>query len=393
MDARAHGQLLVDTLHLGDAGDDDHAALASGWSRVDQDVLVAQAVREGAELWLHRRLRAAQVVLAVGPRDALEVAARHVRARTMRADAALARVAAIFATADVAMVPLKSAALRRLTSRLPLADARASADVDVLVPEHEADRATIVLRGKHFSPVVATGAVPEGHHHRAPLADDTGVAVEVHATTHPAVRPAEAWRRATRDAQGAAIDGVPLQLPCDTELLWHALAHAHLDASDHARIGLRLRYWLDGAVLIAGGTIDWATIRSRLDGGELRPPELARAWLWWAAALAGRTLGFAELGASEVGALDLPRLLAWRLHVHADHPADSRWREKLLEEGARAEAGLPRRGKEAGNSPATAARRAAAALAARAAYSAWRAGLATSDDFTGEYPAPVSPPA
>ncbi|MBI2795875.1 MAG: nucleotidyltransferase family protein [Gemmatimonadetes bacterium] len=392
MDALLHGRLLCDTLRLGDLDDGERARLAALWRDADQGALVALALHEGAELWLQRRLKAAEIALADDARATLGAAATRVRAGVMRADAALARVAGIFASAGVEMVPLKSAALRRLTGRLPLADARGVSDVDLLVPELEADRASVVLRGHQFVPLQAEESRPPGHHHRVPLADAWGVAVELHESTHQAVRPAEAWRRATHRPQLAWIDGHQLQLASDTELLWHALVHANRDAGEQARIGLRLRYWLDGAVLVAGSVIDWSLIRSRLDGGELDSPELARAWLWWAASLAGRSLGFSEIGMGELGALDLPRLLAWRLHVLARHSAESRWREKLLEEGARAEGGLPRRARNPGASFVAGARSAAAALAARAAHAAWKAGLRGSDGFTQEFPAPTTPP-
>ena len=375
MDALSQGRLLCDTLRVTAADDGERARLATMWRDADRGALVALAMHEGAELWLQRRLKPLGIGLGDTAHATLDAAARRTRAGTMRADAALAHVTAIFAAAEVEVIPLKSAAMRRLTGRLPLADARGAADVDLLVREVEADRACAVLREHHFVPLVSETARPVNHHHRAPMADQSGTAVELHVTTHATVVPREAWRRATMQPQLAEVDGHRVQLPGDTELLWHALAHASRDATEEARLGLRLRYWLDGAVLVAGGTIDWTVIRERLDGSELESPELGRAWLWWAAVLGGRALGLDEIGTGEIRALDLPRLLAWRLRVLGEHPPESRWREKLLEEGARVEAGVPGRPGGEGSSLYAAARHAIATQAARARYALWRAGL------------------
>ena len=395
MDARAHCELLLDTLRLGAASEDhDRAGLADRWAAANQDVLVAHAIREGADLWLRGRLRAESIVLRDAPQQALDAAARNARARTMRADAAFGRVAAIFAAEGIQMVPLKSTALRRLTERLAFAGARATSDVDLLVREDDAERAMDALRASRFTPAEKTGPWPKNHPHLEAVVDEMGVGIEVHKTTDRAIPPAEAWRRATRDAQSAEIDNLRLQLPNDTELLWHALAHAHYDACNkvaRSTFFVRLRNWLDGAVLLAGGAIEWPTVLSRLDAGELQPTDLARAWLRWAAILGGRAAPSVIVRGASTGVLDLRRLLAWRLNVYANYPTHTRWREKLLDESTRAEVGLPRLRKIPGDSLGAATRRSVATLAARGAYAAWRVRLAASDRFSGGYPKPSSP--
>jgi hypothetical protein len=258
-------------------------------------------------------------------------------------------------------VLLKSAALRRLTARLPYADARTSADVDLLVSPADGDHALGVLRARGWSLLDAsdirqTGEVAEpvpGERgtqraslaaqpklHLPSVADASGVAIELHLSTGPSVRPMEAWRRAVTARVQAQVSEHPAWVPTDTWLLVHAVTHALADTMESARGGLRLRHWLDGAVLVGGGELRWDLIRERVDSGEMGPSALARAWLWSAATLAGVAIGIDELGPGDLAPLPLERLLAWRLHVLARHAATDRWGQKLLEEGARTEIGL-----------------------------------------------------
>ena len=398
-DELATARLLLDTLSLGDSV--DTGQLRARWALAPHGALVTLAKYEGAELWLAQRLRALGITLAEAPAAALDAAATRTRARTMRADAALVAVLEAFRAAQVDCILLKSAALRRLTARLPMAGARATSDVDLLVPEADGDHALGVLRARGWSlldaphgagsddPAVAAPRAPIApsnergtmraermgapHHHLPSVADASGVAIELHTTTGHAVRPMEAWRRAVADRQPANLDGVVAWAPGDSWLLLHAVAHGLGDAGERARSGLRLRYWLDGAILIAGNTLRWDVIRERVGTGETGPPALARAWLWTAAGIAGCRVGIDELGSGEVAAFELDRLLAWRLRVLERHDATSRWGRKLLEEGARIEAGLP---PELAWSPEplrARVRRRAAQWLARAHWAWWRA--------------------
>lgn len=357
-EALEHARLLLDSLRLGSEHD---PALASRWARVDDGALVTLAKYEGAEIWLARRLRAHGITLSPASADALEAAATRARARTLRADAALGAVLEAFRATQVDCVLLKSAALRRLTDRLPFADARTSADVDLLVPEADGDHALGVLRARGWSLLDVNevkgreGAAPptpgetgtmrarlasSPKHHLPSVADASGVAIELHISTGPSVRPMEAWRRALSAREPALVDQQPAWVPSDTWLLVHAVTHAVTDSVELTRSGLRLRHWLDGAVLIAGGQVRWDLMRERIGTGEMGPPALVRAWLWAAAQLCGMEIGIDKLGTGDLAALELDRLLAWRLHVLARHAATDRWGQKLLEEGARIEAGL-----------------------------------------------------
>ncbi len=357
-EALEHARLLLDTLRLGSERD---PSLAARWARVDDGALVTLAKYEGAEIWLARRLRANDITLSAASADALDAAATRARARTLRADAALGAVLEAFRATQVECILLKSAALRRLTARMPFADARTSADVDLLVPEADGDHALGVLRARGWSlldvdevkgreeaepplpgerDTVRAMLANAPKHHLPAVADASGVAIELHVSTGPSVRPMESWRRAMSTREPAHVGAHAAWVPSDTWLLVHAATHAITDAVEMARSGLRLRHWLDGAVLTDGGQVRWDHVRERIGTGEMGPPPLARAWLWTAAQLCGREIGIDELGTGDMAALDLDRLLAWRLHVLARHAATDRWGQKLIEEGARIEADL-----------------------------------------------------
>jgi hypothetical protein len=161
-------------------------------------------------------------------------------------------------------------------------------------------------------------------------------------TTGAAVAPAEAWRRATSDGAVAEFNGVPRTVPSDTELFWHAIAHAVAHAEEYGRIGTKLRYWLDPAALLAANTsIDWERIRARLQSRECSDPRLVRAWIRTAADLSGRSLPADALGDRGGAAVNVERMVSWRLRVLPRYLVGDRWAERLVEEGARGETSLP----------------------------------------------------
>src|SRR5207253_6383109 len=178
----------------------------------------------------------------------------------------------------------KGAARRRSSDLFPYADARATHDVDVLVPAARAREAWDLLcrAGYERTPPNGRG---EGHFHLPPLWDAQRVAVELHTSTSEAVAPAEAWRRATTGGRAVERAGVQVALPAPTELLWHGLTHALRHRAD----AFRLRFLLDGAAILATPVpFDWGDIESRLGSGEVARPRTALVWLAAAAALAGR---------------------------------------------------------------------------------------------------------
>jgi hypothetical protein len=357
-------RLLIDTLRL--APPESAGALAAAWSGTDANALVHLAISEGAALWLQRRLKALGVTLAREPSETLASAARRAAAHSLRVESEAVATLRILDAAGIPAVPLKGAAMRRIAARVPYADARAPNDVDLLVRNDDAQRAWDALVAQGYAPPKADR--PE--HHLSALAGPLGVGVEIHMTTSPSIAPSEAWQRATSDGAVAEFNGLMRPIPGDTELFWHAMSHAVANAEEIGRDGARLRYWLDAAALLAANApIDWSRIRARLDTRECAHPALVRAWIRTACDLSGQPLPAMALGNHLDVALDLERMLSWRLHVFARLGAESRWAERLVEEGARGEAGLP---VEAASGSATVFARVRHSLAARAARVWWR---------------------
>ena len=330
-------RLLIETLRLTPAVNAER--LAPAWSQADAGELVELAEHEGVAIWLHRRVSALGIMLAGDARAQLAALTKHATAKMLRLDAATSAVVAILDAATVPFVPLKGAAVRRIAARVPYVDARAPLDVDLLVPESEIQRAWDVLVARGYSPRTTR---PDDGHHLPALYGANGVGVELHRTTTTAVAPPEAWRRAVCDGAIAHFDSRWRAIPGDTELLWHAVTHAMVTAELAPSDGLRLRYWLDAAALLAAGSeIDWGRVRSRLDSAETSRPALVRAWLRVASELAGRELPADALGGPAAPPIDLERMLSWRLRVLARHAVRGRWSAKLIDEAARGEVHLP----------------------------------------------------
>jgi hypothetical protein len=157
-----------------------------------------------------------------------------------------------------------------------------------------------------------------------------------------------------------------VRVPCATELLWHALTHA----LHHGPRGFGLRYFLDAAVILAReGEVRWPTIVERLSGREVPDRTLALRWLHGAAELAGTPLP--PPGDTVTGS-PVRDALAWRLAVFGRPVRYAPWREKLLDEGTRAQLGLELAPLVRTRSIVVQARRRLATIAARGAYHLWR---------------------
>jgi Uncharacterised nucleotidyltransferase len=209
-------------------------------------------------------------------------------------------------------VLLKGAARRFASDLFPYAGARATHDVDVLVPAARAQEAWDQLRRAGYEPATPNGRGHWEHFHLPALWDGQRVAVELHTSTSRAVAQAEAWRRATTGARPLERAGVRADVPAPTELLWHGLTHALRHRAD----AFRLRFLLDGAAMLATPVaFDWREIERRLGTAEIARPRAALAWLEAAAALAGRTLPppLASRGGAALG--DLAAALERRLAV------------------------------------------------------------------------------
>ncbi|MFN2316273.1 MAG: nucleotidyltransferase family protein [Gemmatimonadales bacterium] len=248
----------------------------------------AELIRhEGAGLWVHRRLTALGLREQVEPalRTSLRQEVLVTAGTNLRVDEEARRAVRQLREAGIAVILIKGAARRALASRWPLLDARALADVDLLVPPTQLQEAWDCL--------CATGyelAEPdrdfsyEKHHHLAPLMGPGAVSVELHRSSSFTLPGERAWARFESSAEPVSWQGEPVLVPSATELAWHTISHAVTDG----RSGFRLRHWLDVAALLAGGApVDWAVIRERLASQPIPsfrslepiPESVPRQWL------------------------------------------------------------------------------------------------------------------
>ena len=332
----ADARLLIDTLCLTPTA--DGGVLARRWAQSDARALVTLADQEGVALWLQRRIKAIGLTLVPEAGEALVRLARQDAAAALRVDGGLEAALRLIDAADVPVVLLKGAGMRRLVHRFPYGNARAPVDVDLLVPEADAQRVwdSFIASGYH-----APLDPPVGGHHLADLMGPDGVAVEIHVTTTSAVPPAEAWRRATHDPLVVKHGGRARMVPNETELLWHSMAHAVVHLRMNPEDGLRLKRALDAAAILAANpAIDWTCIRDRLATDEVKDPDLAVAWLRMAAFFSGRALPADAPVPLRERPINLARALGYRLQLNAQPRVSGRWREKLLGESARGETGL-----------------------------------------------------
>ena len=342
--------LLLTTLRL--RGDCDVAGLRRRWADLDPAGLAALAEYEGSVLWLHRRLRELGLVDVVPATlsEWLSTRARRLAARNLLVDAQRDDLVAILNDLRVPHVLLKGVARRLVADRYPYADARATSDVDVLVPEQLALSSWEQLLKAGFTATSGRTASYDGHFHLPPLINGRAVNVEIHTSTSSCLPAAIAWRRFDRSAQVAACQGGPTRVPAATELLWHAITHAPLPDP----LAFRLRFLQDAEVSwAAGAEIDWSEIASRFSSDELPDRALARRWLGTATQLSG--IPDTETYLGSLPALDLSQALSWRLTVFrllgardvratrsiwGRHPV-SRARRLLIDEATRAAAELP----------------------------------------------------
>jgi len=213
-------ELLAHTLRLG--GGFDTGRLAAEWREARTTGLVRLVEFERCALWLERRLRqiGACALTEHGFPRWLRQRAHAEAAGNLLVDAQVAAVARRLAEWDVPHVFLKGTARRIASDLYPFADARATHDVDVLVPAARAQAVWDGLRRVGYEPALPPGEAPPRpeHHHLQPLWDGARVAVEVHCSTSPAVAPDLAWDRANAHARDITRDGLRLRIPSATEL-------------------------------------------------------------------------------------------------------------------------------------------------------------------------------
>ena len=220
--------LLLDTLRL--RGGLSDVEVQARWNATELRDLARLVVFEGADVWLSRRLRQRGVLVPAAFREQLKAAVRETAVLNMRIDAQAVAVISRLTAAAIPYALIKGQARRAAASLYPFADARPVSDVDLLLPESQADEAWTLLCRNGFRRIYDDTDEWSADHHRPVLIDDSGVAVELHTTTSMSVSPAEAWRRATDNADVVLWTGVPTSVPSpphDERPHYARQSHAH----------------------------------------------------------------------------------------------------------------------------------------------------------------------
>lgn len=301
-------RLLLDTLRF--RGAPPRERLAAAWEAVDIRGLPELIEFEGCGTWTFRRLRQLGVLGQIDPQlsEWLTSLTSEETARNLMIDAEADAIAAVLERLEVPAVFMKGVARRLAAERYPLADARSTSDVDLLVPQRRAWDVWNELRRLGYERTKLTKPPRPEHHHLPALWCARRVGVEIHTTHAQGVPPEESWRRHDAAAMEVVRNGRRYRVPSATELFWSGTAHA-LRIPEDAFLLLRL---LDAAVIWASDQpVEWRTIAARLDAKEIVDSVATAAWLRAAADLAGADPPL-EL-AGRIGSYDLARELDLRL--------------------------------------------------------------------------------
>ncbi len=360
-------RLLLETLRINRQWTD--ARLREAWLTVPIDGLRELVSYEQITIWLYCRIRELGVGDELPPSfwTWLIRRARVESANSLLVEAEAIRIAELLRAGGVPAVFLKGIARRLLADRFPYIEARATIDVDVLLPADQASSVWEDLKKSGYKFVADPSLTPVDLWHLVPLAGANRVAVELHTSTSREVRPADAWRRYSFESIGVKRGDLELRVPSATEMLWHAISHAQQDGIN----AWRLRCFQDAATLMTeDADLDWEVIADRLNSAEIRDRSTTVRWLAAGAELAGRPLP------ESIGAPPRPfpalRMLRWRLAAFRKAGERPRLLEKLLDEGTRAELSLPMQEQVAGTGSRLRFRRRSATVVARSLYYAWR---------------------
>ena len=316
--------VLLATLRLGGAPSPDQ--LRDAWPRADLRAVRRLVEFEGCALWTYRRLRQLDVLAALDADFAgwLSDEGRDAAARNLLIDAEADAVARTLDRLGIPGVFMKGTARRLVADRYPLADARRTSDVDVLVSRQRAWDLWYELRRQGYERTNLTKPPRPEHHHLPALMNDRRVGVEIHTTHARGIDPGVSWQRHFANGATVVRSGVTFRVPSATELLWTATAHALL-IPDLAFFLVRL---LDTALVWASGdAIDWDEVARRLDAKEIVDGGAAAAWLGAARVLAGQELPAALVG--RVTPYDLSRELRLRFAVLRRVAVPAGWRKAL----------------------------------------------------------------
>ena len=200
--------------------------------------------------------------------------------RRLRQEPGIQRVLSVLQEAGCRPVVLKGAALAY--SRYVRPEFRSFADLDLLLPADELERANVALLAAGFD-VNATAPMPDGHHHLAPLfAPQREICVELHSTLFEARCPftitISEW---IARAEPTTILGHSVHMLSATDALLHTCAHL---SYGHRYLRYPLRSLTDILALTRHGAVDWAAFvwrahNAQMDGAVVWPLAVARAWL------------------------------------------------------------------------------------------------------------------
>ena len=367
--------MLVDTLRLGAVPDGD---LAARWRRVDTRNLPDLIAHEGAAIWLFRRLRAAEALdgLPADIGDRLRQQAFEATALRMEVEVEAATVLTLLDRARIPVILIKGVARCALAEHYPYLDARATQDVDLLVPLERIGDAGATLQADGYVPALPpyTGVVPR--HHHLPALHKGRISVELHESTSMRVRPDVAWARANERSETLDWAGQQVRVSSTTELAWNAIAHAMEDEA----AGFCLHRFLEVAALVSNGApIDWAILVERSATQEAFDARAAVTdrrrvvFNWIAGALALVAAERRPIGL-DLPEFDLRELLAWRLAVLRARPRFGRaFAGRLLAEGTRSLVGMPLEQSPPGAARWGRIRRRVAGQVSRLAVRGWRA--------------------
>ena len=303
-------RLLIDTLRF--HGGPPPERLAAAWAEAEGTGLERLVAFEGCSLWLYRRLRQLRVLERVDPGLARPVSAtaREETARNLLIEAEARTLAVTFEGIGAPAMFLKGVARRLSVERYPLADARVTNDVDVLVPLDRAREVWHHLRRSGYERTSPTKPPRPQHHHLPALWSARRVGVELHTSYARGIAPVVAWQRLYEAGIDVERSGMRFRVPSATELFWSATAHSLLIPD----LAFLLVFLFDAAVVWASGVpLDWPEIAHRLADKEIVDATAAGAWLGAAATLAGVEPPPALSG--YVMPYDLERALELRLAV------------------------------------------------------------------------------
>jgi hypothetical protein len=200
--------------------------------------------------------------------------------RRLRQEPGIRRVLSLLQDADCSPVILKGVAVAY--SKYVRPEFRSFADLDVLLPADELERANRVLLASGFE-INTAAPPPVGHQHLAPhFAPQREIVVELHSTLFEAKSPftitIDEW---IGRAEPMTVLGHAVRTLSPTDALLHTCAHL---SYGHRYLRYPLRSLTDILALTQHGGVNWAALvwrarEAQMDGAVVWPLAVARAWL------------------------------------------------------------------------------------------------------------------